>query len=285
MDVRGAGAYEMIKEGIMTGLCGLCQQVGGLQESHLLPRTSYKHVRGLQAGVKGDPVITTPQSIQITSIQVKTPFLCSSCENLFNSRGENIVSRWYAQQDGRFNLREQLQVAVPLHTEKRSTVYDAVHLLGQMIDSYLYFAASIFWRSAACRRWHIRNEPIASISLSAIYQEQFRLYLLGQGAFPANARISLHVVAETDLDVLLSLSFPSTGRLTNLHCHDFFINGLLFVLFLGKAVVPRYNDKALNSSQPCIWLTPWTETPFYQASVSMARTSEPKKAFRRLISS
>jgi hypothetical protein len=39
----------------MTGLCGLCQQIEELQESHLLPRAAYKHVRGLLAGLKGIP--------------------------------------------------------------------------------------------------------------------------------------------------------------------------------------------------------------------------------------
>jgi hypothetical protein len=153
----------------------------------------------------------------------------------------------------------------------------------QAINSYLYFAASIFWRSAACRRWRTGKESIPSISLGATYQEQFRLYLLDQDPFPANARISLHVATESDLDVLLTLNFPSTGRLPNLHCHDFFINGLLFVLFLGNAVASRHDDKALNSTQRCIWLTPWTEIPFYRANKEMARTSKPVGAFRKQI--
>jgi hypothetical protein len=206
------------------------------------------------------------------------------CEQRFHHRGETLVLKSCAQQDGRFSLREQLQAAAPLHPEKRSMVYDAVHLLGQAIDSYLYFAASIFWRSAACRRWRTGKELIPSISLGATYQEHFRLCLLDQGPFPANARISLHVATESDLDVLLTLDFPSTARLTNLDCLDFFINGLLFVLFLGKAVAPRHDDKALNSTQPCIWLTPWTETLFYRANARMLRTSKPVRAFRRLIS-
>jgi len=125
---------------------------------------------------------------------------------------------------------------------------------------------------------------VASISLGATYQEQFRLYLLDQAPFPANARMSLHVATEGDLDVLFTLQFPSSGRVNDLHCHDFFINGLLFVLFLGKAVSSQYDDKALNSTRPCIWLTPWSETQFYRDNVEMARTSQPVGAFRKRIS-
>jgi hypothetical protein len=267
----------------MTGRCGLCQQEGELQESHLLPRAAYKHVRGLLAGVEGDPVAITPKRARITSTQVKTPFLCSPCEQRFHHRGENVVLWSCAQQDGRFSLREQLQAATPLHPEKWSMVYDAVPILGPAIESYLYFAASIFWRSAACR-WRTGKESLPSISLGATYQEQFRLYLLDEGPFPMNARITLHVATESDLDVLLTLDFPSTTRLTAVRCHDFFINGLLFLLFLGNAVTSRHDDKALNSTQPCIWLTPWTETLFYQANMGMSRTSKPVGAFRRLIS-
>jgi hypothetical protein len=267
----------------MTGLCGLCQQEGKLQVSHLLPRAAYKPVRGRRAGVEGDPVAITPKSARITPEQVKTPFLCWPCEQRFCSRGEDPVLPSCAQQDGRFRLREQLQAVTPLHPEGLSMVYDAVPILGQAIDAYLYFAASVFWRSAACR-WPTGKEWLPSISLGPTYQEQFRLYLLDRGPFPANARIVLSVATERDLDVLLTLSFPRTGRLTAVHCHDFFVNGLLFVLFLGKVVASRHDDKALNSTQPCIWLTPWTNTPFYRASRQMGRTSKPAGTFRQLIS-
>jgi hypothetical protein len=113
--------------------------------------------------------------------------------------GEDPILRQCLHRDGQFKLRDQLQAAAPLHTERRSTVYDAVPLLGRAIDSYLYFAASVFWRSAACRRWRGGEESVASISLGATYQEQFRLYLLDQAPFPANARMSLHVATEGDL--------------------------------------------------------------------------------------
>jgi hypothetical protein len=69
------------------GLCGLCRQPGELQESHLLPRAGYKHLRGSKAGVQWDPVFTTPKKARITTDQVTAPFLCSHCEQRFHKKG------------------------------------------------------------------------------------------------------------------------------------------------------------------------------------------------------
>jgi 5-methylcytosine-specific restriction endonuclease McrA len=71
------------------GLCGLCRQPGELQESHLLPRAGYKHLRGSKAGVQWDPVFTTPKKARITTDQVTAPFLCSHCEQRFHKKGED----------------------------------------------------------------------------------------------------------------------------------------------------------------------------------------------------
>jgi hypothetical protein len=228
------------------GECGLCRQSRELQKSHLIPRAGYRHLRGSKIGVQWDPVFTTPTKARITTDQATAPFLCSDCEQRFQKRGEDLILRQCAQQNGEFKLRDQLQAAAPLHTEGRSAVYNAAPPSGRALDSYLYFAASVFWRSAACRRWRMGGDPVASISLGATYQEQFRLYLLDEGPFPADARITLHVATESDLDVLLMLGFPSTSLLTDVCCYDFFINGLLFLLFLGNAVTSRHDDKALR---------------------------------------
>jgi hypothetical protein len=77
----------------MTGLCGLCRQVGELQESHLLPRAAYKHIRDSTIGVKGDPVLIRPKRAQITSRQATALFLCSDGEQRFHEKGENFILR------------------------------------------------------------------------------------------------------------------------------------------------------------------------------------------------
>jgi hypothetical protein len=128
----------------MTGVCGLCRQTRVLQESHLLPRAAYNHIREPMMGWKGNPVSITPRKTQITSKQTKDPFLCRDCDQRFGKRGENHILTQCVHQDGQFSLREQLQAAIPLDTEKLSTVYDAVSLLGQEIDAYLYHIPSHF---------------------------------------------------------------------------------------------------------------------------------------------
>src|SRR5262249_23249321 len=163
------------------------------------------------------------------SKQVMAPLLCAECEQLFSQKGENYVLTQCAQSTGQFRLREQLQATTPLCRTPQFIGYDAVPLLGDMIDMYIYFAASIFWRAAA-RRWKIGTEPLHRLSLGGNYQEQFRLYLLGQAPFPPHGRIHLHVASEAPLE-LLELAFPSSFRVAGVHRHKFYILGLIFVLF------------------------------------------------------
>jgi len=258
--------------------CGLCQNIRDLQNSHLLPKASYRHLL--------DPTRSNPNSVSITrkimiatSQQVSAPFLCHQCEELFSQKGEDYVLTQCAQHDGQFRLREQLQTATPLCTTPQFTAYDAVALLGDTIDSYLYFAASIFWRAAA-RRWKIGSEPLRQLSLGKIYQEQFRLYLLDKAPFPSNGRIYLHVASETSPQ-LLELSFPSSTRVDGIYRHKFYILGLIFVLFLGWETSQRHDSGALNGTQPCILLRPWREDSLFQAGVMMAMASTPVGSLRR----
>src|SRR4051812_5036031 len=137
----------------MTDECDLCKQTRELQESHLLQRAAYKHIQDSTIGVKGIPVSIMPRRALITSKQARARFLCRGCEQRFRQKGEDYVSTQFVHRDGQFRLREHLQAASPMCTEAQSTGYDAVRLLGEKIESYLYYAASIFWRAAACRKW------------------------------------------------------------------------------------------------------------------------------------
>ena len=148
-----------------------------------------------------------------------------------------------------------------------------------MIDMYIYFAASIFWRAAA-RRWKMGTELLRRLSLGGNYQEQFRLYLLGQTPFPPHGRIHLHVASEAPLE-LLELAFPSSFRVAGVHRHKFYILGLIFVLFLGQEAPKRHDSGALNGTQPHILIRPWREDSLIQASGEMAMTSTPVGALRR----
>src|SRR5262249_39162375 len=158
--------------------------------------------------------------------------------------------------------------ATPLCSTQKFIQYDAVPLLGGTIERYLYFAASVFWRAAACH-WHMGANQQLRLSLGKTYQEQFRLYLLGQARFPSNGRIHLCVANEAPSQ-LLEMAFPSsvpnhTRKTESLQAprHKFYMLGLIFVLFLGQKAPQLYDNGALNGTQPAILLCSWREDSLF----------------------
>ena len=114
----------------------------------------------------------------------------------------------------------------------QTAVYDVQRLLDTKVDQYLYFAASVFGRASA-RSWKMGDEQVGKICLGEEYQEQFRLYLFGQAAFPKNARVYVRVSSETQVPLTVT-TVPTTFRMGRAHRHKFCIPGVRFILFLGK---------------------------------------------------
>jgi hypothetical protein len=221
--------------------------------------------------------VITPSKTITSSKQVSSYFLCKCCEGRFSDNGERHILDQCARPDGQFKLRKLLQAASPLYDTPKFKVYDAQALLGSKVDQYLYFAASVFWRASS----HSWNET-AGISLGTKYQEQFRLYLLGQAAFPQNARIHVHVSSEAKLADLLTTIFPCTTRVDGAHRHKFYIPGLVFTLFLGRDVSKQFDVGALNGSQKqLIWLCPLQNDSLFRGFMDLVKTSTPSGKLRR----
>ena len=255
--------------------CGLCMRTRELQESHLIPAAIYRLLRD------ADPnhiTITIPKSFT-TSKQVSAPFLCYNCEQRFSRNGENYVLSECAQPDGSFPLREKIQTLSPLQEAPSFKIYDVKALLGSNVDQYLYFAASIFWRSSA-HRWKMGIESVGHISLGKKYQEQFRLYLLGESSWPQNARIHVHVSSEEQ--PLMQIVFPCSSRIDGVHCHKFYIPGLLFVLLLGSDVPKRPDAGSLNGGpHQVMLLCPWENDSLFRGATNVMKTSRPAGKLRR----
>lgn len=260
--------------------CGLCLKPSKLQDSHLLPAALYKLSRDSTGGTDPNPVVVTRSKAITSSKQVSSPFLCEDCEQRFSDNGERYVLAQCARPNGQCKLRELLQAASPLFDTPKFKVYDVQPLLGNKVEQYLYFAASVFWRASA-HSWKMGNDLVGQISLGAKYQEQFRLYLLGQTAFPQNARIVLHVSSEAQPDLMTTV-FPCTTRVDGVRRHKFYIPGLLFILFLGRDVSKQFDAGALNGSQrQLMWLCPWQNDSLFFGSMDLMKASTPSGKLRR----
>jgi hypothetical protein len=253
--------------------CGLCLSTRELQRSHLLPAALYRMLRQPAGGTDPNPVLITPSSSLTTSRQVSAPFLCTECEDRLSKNGERYVLAQCAQADGRFKLRELLETTSPLESSSQVRVYDAEPLLGEAIGQYLYFSASVFWRASA-HNWYRESGTIDRFSLGAAYQEGFRQYLLGQTAFPGNARVWVHVSSE-DLEEPL-IVFPCTATVEGTRRHKFYIPSILFILFLGGQVPNRFDARALNGSrQRVMWVCPWEKDSLFRGVLNRIKASAP----------
>lgn len=264
------------------GTCGLCLQRKELQNSHLLPAALYKQLRDSSVGSDPNPVIVTRSKALTSSKQVSSPFLCTECELRFSVNGENYVVTQCAKRNGSFKLRKLLQYASPLCADdvNQAAVYDVQRLLGTKVDQYLYFAASVFWRASA-HTWKMGDEQVGKIRLGREYQEQFRLYLFGQAAFPQNARVCVHVSSETQVPLAVT-AVPTTFRMGKAHRHKFCIPGVLFILFLGSEASKQFDTFALNGSkQRIMWLCPWQNDSLIRGVLKRMESATPTGKLRR----
>jgi hypothetical protein len=256
------------------GRCGLCHNSRELVVSHLAPAAAYKPAQGLQVGT----AVVVRRKAFFTSKQVSAPFLCKDCEQQLHRCGENNVLAQSYQPDGQFKLRELLQAARPLESRAQGTVYDVQPLLGKMIESYLYFAASIFWR-ASTHRWKLDREWLDRIVLGP-YQEPFRQYLLNEAPFPGHARVYVFIAQEAQ--PTRAVVPPCTSRIDNAHRHEFYIPGIHFALVLGQRVPQYYDDAALNSSRGHrMWLCPWENSALFRGMAGLIKTSTPAGNLRQ----
>jgi len=256
------------------GKCGLCLETNELIDSHLFPAAIYKHLNEGTDGRTNKLVMIRPGKAFFSCKQASSYFLCSSCEGKFNKGGEHYVLSQYALSNSQFKLRELLLNATPLQKLPNCVTYDLQSLIGGMVDQYLYFAASIFWRSSA-HSWEINGKPISSITLGASYQEQFRKYLIDQASFPMNARLFISVATD-EYFILRTFTNVCTERIGGAHRHKFYIPGLVFSLFLGQNAPKNHDKGSFNGTQGyLVHLRPWQNDSLFRGVFKRIVASRP----------
>jgi hypothetical protein len=129
-----------------------------LKESHLLPKALFKLVCDRVGGLGSGHVIVTKEKSFYSDTQIKDYFLCGACESKFSINGESYVISQCHRGRGQFELRELLLSTTPVRDEEGHKVYEVSSLLGDKVEQYLYFAASVFWRASA-RSWNLGGRP------------------------------------------------------------------------------------------------------------------------------
>ena len=215
--------------------CGLCLQDRVLKKSHLMPKSLYRVTRNFFPESAKDHVHVSMKegSSWLTNNQVKTPFLCGTCENLLSKEGEKTVCGECYRGDGKFILRDKVKNASAISTEGDKRWINPVKETTDInSDAYLYFGASVIWRSSAGKWPDLIGKTRGS--LGEKYQEELRRFLLGETGFPSKIYLLVSVDGDGDEEISPFVSFPVHGKSLGYHCHDFYIPGIRFSFFFGS---------------------------------------------------
>ncbi len=194
-----------------------------------MPKALYRLVRKSLPG-NPNPVIMTPRRSYSSDQQIADPLLCRECEDLFNKNGEKWVLENGYRGKNSFIIRKELMKSQPVWSDARSFIYSIRTIPSIDIAKLVYFAASIFWRASVCV-WKLDGQRV-TIDLGREYNEQLRLFLLGQTELPTQAAIWVGLgVSEAPF---IGFVFPFGGRQNGYYMYRFVIPGMMFNIFLGK---------------------------------------------------
>lgn len=204
----------------MVGTCRLCLVHGELRDSHILPKWAYRMARGASNPVKLTPTVAVQTSEQITE-----HLLCGDCEQRIGRvegrvadlvrPGANGEPRWLSKPGSFLDV---------------STGGLRVADVGDLpAEDLAYFGSSVIWRAAV-------STVFPSTSLGK-YAESFRLYLLDQGPFPANAACLILLTDEPIGGKQFGgiITQPKSLReATGCHSHHVLIHGIGTELYVGR---------------------------------------------------
>ena len=262
--------------------CGLCLKVAELQRSHLLPAGTYRRLRENEQS-NPNPVFVHQDVTVKTSSQVRQPFLCRDCENRFGKGGESWFLINCFQQDKSFPLQHFLarSTAVAHNRANDTSIYFSSQIPEIAGDKLLYFAASIFWRTAATS-WNgfVQRKPV-HIELGK-YLEPLRLFLLDEADFPQH--MTLQVYVSSWADNLELAMFPHEVTKTHLHRYRVTILGLTFILGVGNRISQNDCDACFVRSPlgGPVCVDPRMDVKIIEEAKRVAFASEAAKGLRIL---
>jgi len=256
------------------GMCRLCLKPADLQESHFLPRAVYTQLR-TDALKNSNPVLMTEHDSTISQKQIKEYLLCSDCEQRFSKLGESWVLANMAR-IANFPLQDMLFSTKPLGVspDRTFTCYSAAAISGIDMDALVYFALSIFWRSAA-HQWRNIEGAMDGIKLGP-YEELIRDFLLG-GPFPDN--IVVQVAVWPEKKVIPVAYTPRRGKAPGYHVFNFMIPGIEFRLLTGKQIPDEvFSSCSYSSPQKLIYMTAQTVSETMETFGKIMAHSKPSKS-------
>jgi hypothetical protein len=205
----------------------LCHQSADLQDSHLIPKAVYKHIRR-SPDANSEIVAVSRKSVMFTDKQIHCHLLCSCCEDRFGQ-----VEKWTIgnclNEDGTFPFRDAV-LTLPRCPGVDELVLGQYLTAGE-IEKLAYFAVSVLWR-AAVHTWK-EFGATATVDLGS-YEEDCRQYLLGSTDFPTEAALVIFVAEKADARDQFATT-PAEMDVEGYRHYNLFIPGIKFSILIGEA--------------------------------------------------
>jgi hypothetical protein len=263
------------------GTCALCRQLATLQKSHLIPQGIYKWLKEPDNPIRNPVLVTASTTVQ-SNEQASDYLLCRKCEVRFQQNGEEWLMR-NGPRKGRFPLRDALCRSPNKTSISSGDLYKEPYDSAFNLESLIYFAASVFWRSSV-HHWRGFEHLMSRAKLPERLQEQFRLFLLHEDQFPTDVALLISITAT---QVYPHLTHPSPmqralATTPELAGFAFMIPGLQFRLHCEN--VPE-QMKAVSVALPphAILVTDRIEQEIRTSAEKLRSTSKVVGSLTRLL--
>jgi hypothetical protein len=222
---------------------------------------------------EGDPVIITPEIVLRTSRQVTAYLLCTGCEQRFSVHERAALALCFRGKN-RFRLRDALAAIPPVWPGAEILAIPTAEEPDIDVTRLVYFAASVFWRSAA-HTWRFGTTP-TTIDLGP-YERQLRTWLLDeQQPFPEHMVIWISIGVRDP--PLLTACTPFLFNKTDYYQYRFNIPGLIFDLFAGGQV-PTVARRmcTMRSPERFVYITRLADQGMLAAMTQLCGSARPAR--------
>jgi hypothetical protein len=265
---------------MLEGTCALCHQLALLQKSHLIPQGIYKWLKEPDDPVRNPVLVTASTTVQ-SNEQASDYLLCQDCELRFQQNGEDWLMK-NGPRNGRFPLRDALRRSPHKTLISSGDLYKEPFDSAFDLESLIYFAASVFWRSSV-HHWRGFEHLVSRAKLPDRVEEELRLFLLHEDQFPTEVALLISVTATA---VYPHMTHPSPMQRTlaatpELAGYAFMIPGLQFRLHSEN--VPE-KMQAVSVARPphAILVTDRIEQEIRASAEKMRSTSKVVGSLARL---
>lgn len=262
------------------GVCKLCLQTKDLQDSHYLPKSTYKINRAPTLKNASPVVLSNDQLVQ-SSAQLSDYLLCSDCEQRFSKNGEAWVLRNIPRNYGeQFPIFDALNAETPIQEDGGTKAYAGTHVKQLDVEKIVYFALSVFWRGAV----HVWKSSLHSeapeVHLCA-YEEPIRQFLLG--ASPLSDDVALTIYVCPNGKVLNAMLFPWEAHVPECSRYVFYVSGLGFMLHFADKLAPQFKATcAYHSPEKVIMLSADFEMVIREILRDQVKSSDGSKVAKML---